>query len=213
MLKLYNYAPSPYSARCRIQIYAKDLPITIETMTPPFPDSFIARNPLKRLPALDIDGFILPESEVICEYLEDLGKGPSLRPDDPKERARMRLLSRIVDLYVSPSVVKLVPFLRGTPRDEAVITAVAADIEKGVRNLAHFGLGKRYAVGGKLSLADCGLMPSLMGLRGISGAMKLADPLTKVAAVGAYFDATASDPHVARALDEMAEGLKAMMGA
>ncbi len=211
MLTFYNYAASPYSARCRIQIYAKDLPVKIETLAPPFPDWFLKLNPLKKLPALDIDGFILPESEVICEYLEDLGKGPSLRPDDPKERARMRLFSRLSDLYLMPCVGKLVPFLRGTPRDEAVITAAAADIDKGLRDLAHFGLGQRYAVGGKLSLADCSLMPGFMGLRGIFGALKLADPLAKVSAASAYYDATANDPHITRVLGEMSEALKAMM--
>jgi len=36
------------------------------------------------MPTLEVDGWFLPESAVICEYLEDVHPKPSLRPDDPK---------------------------------------------------------------------------------------------------------------------------------
>jgi len=210
MLKFYDLGFSPFATRVRIQMYAKNLQIPVESMKLPLPDSFVKRNPLKRLPALDIDGFLLPESEVICEYLEDLGKGPSLRPSDLKDRAHMRLLSRTLDLYVMTCVGRLVPFLRGAPRDEAVIASAVADLDKALRDLAHFDLGRHYAVGGKLTLADCALMPGLFAVRGVTGALKLADPLPKVAAIHTYFDATAKDPFVARGLNEMSEALKSM---
>jgi glutathione S-transferase len=210
MLKFYDLGFSPFATRCRIQIYAKNLQIPMEAMKLPLPESFVKRNPLKRLPALDIDGFLLPESEVICEYLEDLAQGPSLRPADLKDRAHMRLLSRTLDLYVMTCVGKLVPFLRGAPRDEAVIAAAVADLEKALRDLVHFGIGRHYAVGGKLTLADCALMPGLLAVRGVTGALKLADPLPKVPAINAYFDATGKDPHVARGIGEMSEALKTM---
>jgi glutathione S-transferase len=210
MLKFYDLGFSPFATRCRILMYAKGLQIPIESMKLPLPDWFVRRNPLKRLPALDIDGFLLPESEVICEYLEDLGQGPSLRPSDLRERAHMRLLSRTLDLYVMTCVGRLVPFLRGVARDEAVIATTVNDLDKALHDLAHFGPGRRYAIGGRLTVADCALMPGLFAVRGVTGALGISDPLPKAQAVHAYFDATASDPHVARGLHEMGEALKSM---
>jgi glutathione S-transferase len=48
-------------------------------------------NPSGRVPILD-DQFVLPESEVIMEYLEDRHPDPPLLPDAAEVRARARLL-------------------------------------------------------------------------------------------------------------------------
>jgi len=68
MMKLYSGDLSPYSARVRMQIYAKGLSeIAIERPahfgTPKFRQDF----PIGRIPVLDIDGDMMPESEVSAE--------------------------------------------------------------------------------------------------------------------------------------------------
>ena len=81
-MKLYNVPLSPFAARCRIQIYAKKLPI--ELVDPPGglgSESYRRLNPTGKVPALQLDdGFVLPESAVIGEYLEDRFPEPALRP-------------------------------------------------------------------------------------------------------------------------------------
>ena len=65
-------------------------------------------NPLGRVPCLVLDyGTALPESETICEYLEDAYPDPPLHPADPASRARMRLLSRINDIYLVMAMAPL----------------------------------------------------------------------------------------------------------
>jgi glutathione S-transferase len=50
------------------------------------------KNPLGKVPVLEEDGgLILPESEVIMEYLEERFPEPALWPSDPAERALGRL--------------------------------------------------------------------------------------------------------------------------
>ena len=72
-MKLYEASLSPFAARCRIQIYAKGL--SVEIAPPPGglgSDEFRRVNPIGKVPVLDLGaGVVLPESEVICEYLED----------------------------------------------------------------------------------------------------------------------------------------------
>jgi glutathione S-transferase len=55
------------------------------------PDWVYELNVTGRVPILD-DGFVLPESNVIMEYLEERYPQPPLLPSDQAERARARLL-------------------------------------------------------------------------------------------------------------------------
>src|SRR5207237_4252373 len=50
------------------------------------------KNPLGRVPVLEEDAFVLPESAVIDEYLEERYPEPALWPADAAERAFGRLL-------------------------------------------------------------------------------------------------------------------------
>jgi glutathione S-transferase len=69
----------PYEA---VPIDLDDRPAWIVELNPP----------AGRVPVLDDDGWLLPESAVICEYLEDRHPEPPLLPADPGERAAVRLL-------------------------------------------------------------------------------------------------------------------------
>ena len=79
-MKLYTADLSAYSARVRMQIYAKG--ITDIVIEPPGEHwgmpQFRERFPIGRVPVLDIDGDTMPESEVIAEYLEAIYPEPSL---------------------------------------------------------------------------------------------------------------------------------------
>jgi len=50
---------------------------------------------------LDIDGDLMPESEVIAEYLEEIYPQPRLLGDTPRETAHIRTLARIGDVYLA----------------------------------------------------------------------------------------------------------------
>jgi glutathione S-transferase len=52
---------------------------------------YVKLNPNGVVPTLDHDGKIVIESNVILEYLDDVWPDVPLRPEDPYERARMRI--------------------------------------------------------------------------------------------------------------------------
>jgi glutathione S-transferase len=60
------------------------------------------KNPLGRVPVLEEDAFVLPESAVIMEYLEERYPEPPLWPADPAERAAGRLLVERFDQLSRP---------------------------------------------------------------------------------------------------------------
>ena len=104
-MKLYGSLASPFVARVVLFARLKGI-----TLTPQMPEGgikspeYLARNPMGKMPVLDVDGAALPESEVICEYLEDLHPGSGGLPGDAMARARARLVSRVHDCALLPSL-------------------------------------------------------------------------------------------------------------
>jgi glutathione S-transferase len=90
-VKLYDAARCPFCARVRLVLAEKGLEWeTVEIDLSDRPGWLYDLNPAGKVPVLD-HGFILPESPVIMEFLEDRYPEPALFPDCPKERARARL--------------------------------------------------------------------------------------------------------------------------
>ena len=92
MITLYDADRCPYCARVRIALAEKG--IEYETVVVDLDDRpawIYEKNPLGRVPVLE-DDFVLPESAVINEYLEERYPEPPLWPADAAERALGRLL-------------------------------------------------------------------------------------------------------------------------
>jgi stringent starvation protein A len=91
-VRLVDAPRCPYCARVRIVLAEKG--IEYETVVIDLgnrPAWVYGLNAPGRVPILDGD-FVLPESEVIMEYLEDRHPDPALLPREPEARARARLL-------------------------------------------------------------------------------------------------------------------------
>jgi glutathione S-transferase len=90
-VKLYDAPRCPYCARVRIALAEKGLAYeTVEIDLRNRPEWIYELNPTGKVPILD-DGFVLPESAVVMEYLEERHPEAPLLPRDPKERALARL--------------------------------------------------------------------------------------------------------------------------
>jgi RNA polymerase-associated protein len=94
MLVLYDAPRCPFCARVRIVLAEKDVPYeTVVVDLDDRPAWIVAKNPpAGRVPVLEDEGWVLPESAVIDEYLEERYPEPPLLPADPGERAAARLL-------------------------------------------------------------------------------------------------------------------------
>jgi glutathione S-transferase len=211
-MRLYSIDLSPFAARVRAAIYFKGL--TIECVPPPAAGTrcaqYLALNPMGRLPALELDdGTIVPESETIIEYLEDAFPDPALRPRAAADRARVRLLSRVLECYVTAPMFLLFPQLGAAPRDTKLVEAQWQRIDDGLGYLCHYLEGDRYAFGTRLTSADCCLFPTLYLVDLIAPRFNRADTLAKHPKVAAYYREAQADPILHRVLDEMDAGMKA----
>ena len=92
MLTVYDAARCPYCARVRITLAEKDIEFeAIEIDLGDRPAWIYEKNVTGRVPVIEEDGWILPESAVIMEYLEERYPEPALLAADPADRALARL--------------------------------------------------------------------------------------------------------------------------
>lgn len=210
-MKLFQTYDSPFPTRVRLLLYAKG--IEVEIIQPPgfhasveTKEGYLKINPIGRVPTLVLDdGRALPESEVICEYLEDAYPEPSLRPDDLWERARMRLLSRICDFYVVMAMVPLFTLAGRSRRhwEPEVVNAAAGKLAEALAYLEDFIGGQGYAVGRSLTQADGAIIPQLvLASEWIPGLFGTPDPLAALPRLAAYWRAIQADPIAARVIAE-----------
>ncbi|HXZ84119.1 MAG TPA: glutathione S-transferase family protein [Myxococcota bacterium] len=213
-MKLFNSNLSPYASRVRIAVYAKNLPV--EIVSPPGGTGsaeYKKLNPTGKVPALEIDGAVLPESEVINEFLEDRFPTPSLRPADPLARARMRVLSRFPDLYLAPALSGLFGQMNPKTRDAKLVAEKLAELGQRLDQLEQLVVAAPYAAGPELSLADCALAPVFFFLTRLLPALGAPSPLDgrpKLAKVG---EAVGKHPAVSKVLAEMGAAMAERFGA
>ncbi len=208
-MKLYSGDLSPYSAKVRLQIYAKgiaDIPLEI----PPgfMAGQFAKTSPLGRIPVLDLEnGDMIPESEVISEYLEEIHPEPRLLGATPRETAKIRTVSRIADIYLMNNMFMLSGQTRASTRNEGVVALLSGQVIRGVNALAHYLEGGDFAVSGRLTMADCTLVPALFLIENVLPTVGVEDPIPSVPEVAAYWAAIQKNEHAAAVLVELHRGL------
>jgi glutathione S-transferase len=172
MMKLYGGIASPYVARVVMfaRIKGIDLPVADAPGGNIKSPEYLKLNPMGKMPTLDVDGRGIGESTIICDFLEDAGGGAPGLPVDPFERARSRLVARIVDLYLMPHVSPLFRQMNPAKRDPATVEAAAKEIAKAYGYAeAVMGPGP-FCLGATPTLGDCALATSTEMLKTVLGA-------------------------------------------
>jgi glutathione S-transferase len=93
VITLYDADRCPYCARTRVVLAEKG--VDYETVVVDLDDRpawIYEKNPLGRVPVIEEDTFVLAESAVINEYLDERYPDPPLLPADPGARALARML-------------------------------------------------------------------------------------------------------------------------
>jgi glutathione S-transferase len=209
-MKLYSANLSPFAARPRIAIYAKGL--AVEIMHAPGglgSDEYRAISAMGKVPCLVTDdGVCIPESDAIVEYLEDAFPGQTpLRPTSAEARAKARVLARIADLYVMTPMSRLFGQMNPDTRDQAVVDAQLAELEKGVDGLEALLSGDRYAAGDAFSTADVQIAPPLFYLPLVGSAFGVRGLIKGRPKLAAYAEGLKAHPAVAKAYGELGEAL------
>jgi stringent starvation protein A len=184
VITLYDADRCPYCARVRIVLAEKDVEYeTVAIDLRDRPEWIYEKNPLGKVPVLEEDTFVLPESEVIMEYLDERYPEPALLPADPAERALARLTIERFDHALGDAYYA---FRRGEEGAEARLEHCLGFIERRVSERPpQFGL------------AEIAYLPWLIRLRDLLG-------VELPAAIAARLDELADRPSVAAELEIVA---------
>jgi len=100
-MKLYGATPSPFFRKARVVLEEKGIPYEIERLVPvPKTPELLALHPMGKIPILRDGGVVVPDSSVICAYLEKKVPTPALYPSDPADYARALFLEEYADTKI-----------------------------------------------------------------------------------------------------------------
>ncbi len=213
-MKLYTGDLSPYSAKVRMQIYAMGIKDNFKFELPVsfFMGKLSEISPIGRIPVLELDdGTIIPESEVIAEYIDDIYPDKAMIGTTPTERAEVRVISRIADTYLMNNIFMCLRQLDPKTRVDAIVELLMGQVSRGMGALEqHIGTGE-YAVGDALSRADCTLVPALFLCESTVPRLGVENPILASEKVAAYWARIQKNEFAAIVIDEMRRGLQARL--
>ena len=166
MIKLYTFPPSTNSRKVRIALIEKGLEferinIDLSKKEQKNPQ-YLKIHPFGQVPALDDEGFIIYDSTIINEYLEDEYPYPPLLPKDSEGRARARLMEDFRDTHFNPYFVEIIHEVRKPEgqKDLKLIEHAKAEITKCFERIEKELEGKEY-LAGTFGLADIAYMSNI----------------------------------------------------
>jgi glutathione S-transferase len=155
VITLYDADRCPYCARVRIVLAEKGIEYeTVEVDLDDRPAWIYEKNPLGRVPVLEEDTFVLAESAVIDEYLDERYPEPSLWPADPAERALGRMLVFRFDELSKPYYA----LRRGDEGARERLDTALAALEAVLQ-------GQKFLSGREFGLADVAYVPWILRAR------------------------------------------------
>ena len=199
-LKLYTYWRSSAAYRARIALNIKGL--EYEAIAKHLmrdggeqrKDEYLALHPQGLVPALVDDGFVVPQSLAICEYLEEIHPEPRLLPGSARDRATVRGMALAIACDIHPlNNLSVLQYLRGELRadDAAVSRWIAHWITRGFTALERWvaacagpsaAPSPLFCYGTQVTLADVCLVPQVFNARRYSVDLTPFPRLTAIAA-------------------------------
>lgn len=176
MMKLYSGTSCPFSQRCRIVLFEKDMDFEIiDVDLFKKPEDIAVMNPYNRVPILVERDLTLYESNIINEYIDDRFPHPQLMPADPVTRARARLFLFNFEQEMFCHVEAIEKGASDADRMRAVIRDKLTQI-------APLFVRQKYMLGEEFSMLDVAIAPLLWRLDHYDIALpKQAAPLMKYA--------------------------------
>eukprot|EP00088_Acartia_fossae_P002365 TRINITY_DN10954_c1_g1_i2.p1 TRINITY_DN10954_c1_g1~~TRINITY_DN10954_c1_g1_i2.p1 ORF type:complete len:273 (+),score=63.22 TRINITY_DN10954_c1_g1_i2:28-846(+) len=103
---LYNMRFCPYAERAVLALMAKNVPfhninINLNFRQNQKPEWFLAET-FGQVPVILYKGAIIPESLIVCDFIDEAFPGTSLHPTDPVQKAKDRVLLEIFDRIRKP---------------------------------------------------------------------------------------------------------------
>lgn len=160
-MKLYGALLSPFVRKVAIVLAEKGLAYEARRGGPGTTDpEFLAVSPFAKIPVLDDDGFVLPDSTAIALYLDARYPEPALIPAAAQARGRAIWLDEFADTILAEAAIKVQmsrivgPRFLGRPVDEDMARAGEAELPRALDYLESVAPEEGWLLGTDFTLAD-----------------------------------------------------------
>jgi glutathione S-transferase len=189
MLTVYDAARCPYCARARIALAEKGIEYeAFEIDLSDRPQWIYEKNATGRVPVIEEDAWILPESSVIMEYLEERYPEPPLLPPDPADRALARVWIFRHDDFTKPYYA----LRRGEDGAAEAFDEQLTKLDAALQR-------QPWLTGAEYGLADIAYVPWVLRARDMLGVSFAEFP-----AIRSWLDRLVERPAIAREVDVVA---------
>ncbi|MEJ0025509.1 MAG: glutathione S-transferase family protein [Rhizomicrobium sp.] len=202
-LRLHCHPLSSFCWKVLVALYENGTPfepVLVDLGKEADRDAFYKLWPIGKFPVLEDTAreWMVPESSIIIEYLDQHHAGPTtLVPADRDAARQMRMRDRFFDLYIHVPMQKIVgDRLRPAGRKDALGTEQARAQLRTALALLESGIGERWVMGEVFTMADCAAAPALFYADKV---MPLAGAFPRTAA---YLKRLSERPSFARVLKE-----------
>lgn len=175
-MSLYSGTTCPFSHRCRIVLFEKQMDFQlIDVDLHAKSEDIAAINRYNILPVLVHRDLILHYANIINEYIEDRFPHPQLMPSDPQDRARARQLLFTMDRELFSHIDALEKNLKSVEKSRT-------HVRDRLIEMSGLFVKQKYLLGNDFSLLDVAIAPLLWRLDHYGIRLpKTAEPLFKYA--------------------------------
>ncbi len=155
MMTLHGFAASNYYNLVKHVLLYKQLPFT-ENLIYGGSEELLAISPAGKVPVITTqEGLYLSESSVICDFIEETYPAMPLYPENAGERAVVRQIMKMAELYFELPSRRLIPYVfSGAEIPESVKTEVRQVLTRGVTALSRLCQFSPWIAGEQFTMAD-----------------------------------------------------------
>ena len=155
MITLHGFAASNYYNAVKHVLLYKEIPFKEELIFGGG-DEWLAVSPVGKVPAITTaDGRRLSESSVICDFLEESYPQNPLYPQDPGERAAVRQIMKVAELYLELPSRRLISYqFSGKTAPERMQTEIRQVVSRGIAAMQRLCEFSPWIAGNQQTMAD-----------------------------------------------------------
>lgn len=202
-IRLHYHPLSSFCWKALIALYELNVPfepVLVDLSKEEDRAAFYKLWPMGKFPVIEDTArdWMVPESSIIIEYLDQHYPGPSrLVPADPDKARQVRMRDRFFDLHIHQHMQKVVgDRLRPADGKDPIGVQQARDQIRMAFGLVESDVGTQWAMGDNFTMADCAAAPALFYGDKV---VPLASDFPKTTA---YLDRLKQRPSFARVLKE-----------
>jgi len=155
MITLHGFPTSNYYNIVKHALLYKEIPFQ-EYLIFTDNDNLLTVSPVGKVPAITTDeGVTLSESSVICDFIEEAYPDIPLYPESATERAIVRQIMKIAELYFELPSRRLIPYVfSGTQAPDTLKQEVRQVLARGIPALNQLCQFSPWIAGKELTMAD-----------------------------------------------------------